>query len=71
MKKKYTKFSISMGIHIFIAKVGYLIWPWLSESFENMDATDVNWEPILGMLPTQEMNDYDERMKYERLEFPF
>ena len=36
-----------------------------------MDATDVNWEPILEMLPTQEMNDYDERMKYERLEFPF
>ena len=30
-----------------------------------MDATDINWEPILEMLPTQEMKDYDERMKYK------
>ena len=30
---------------------------------ENMDATEVNWEPILEMLPTQDLDDYDERMK--------
>ena len=30
-----------------------------------MDATYINWEPILEMLPTQEMKDYDERMKYK------
>ena len=29
-----------------------------------MDATEVNWEPILEMLPTQDLEDYDERMKY-------
>ena len=28
-----------------------------------MDATDVNWEPILEMLPTQEQQDYDERIR--------
>ena len=32
-------------------------------SLENMDATEVNWEPILEMLPTQDLDDYDERMK--------
>lgn len=32
-----------------------------------MDATDINWEPILEMLPTQEMKDYDERMKYKKI----
>lgn len=28
-----------------------------------MDASDVNWEPILEMLPTQELEDYDDRIK--------
>ena len=32
-----------------------------------MDATDINWEPILEMLPTQEMKEYDERMKYKKI----
>lgn len=29
-----------------------------------MDATDINWEPILEMLPMQEAEDYEERVKY-------
>ena len=36
-------------------------------TFSDMDATDINWEPILEMLPTQEMKEYDERMKYKKI----
>ena len=28
-----------------------------------MEADDVNWDPIFEMMPTQEMDDYEDRMK--------
>ena len=30
---------------------------------KKMEATDVNWDTIFEMLPTQELEDYDERIK--------
>ena len=32
-------------------------------NLNKMDATDVNWEPILEMLPLQDQEDYDDRIK--------
>ena len=28
-----------------------------------MEADDVNWDPIFEMMPTQDMDDYEDRMK--------
>ena len=32
-----------------------------------MDATEINWEPILELLPTTGSDEYEERVKYEHL----
>ena len=59
--------NFSQSLDIFLCSPVQNLYDSILIFLDIMDATDINWEPILEMLPTQEMKDYDERMKYKNI----
>ena len=66
-RQMFVGLNFSQSLDIFLCSPVQNLYDSILIFLDIMDATDINWEPILEMLPTQEMKDYDERMKYKNI----